>query len=104
VITFKQRERTDAIRLDYHPEYKDKPLAQILKDQRGKGSFHLGYHYILRTDGTLEKGIDDRLYAHHTLEGADTSIYVLVTNDRLSDMAHIALDELAAHLKLPIKE
>ena len=104
MITFKQRERTDAIRLDYHPEYKDNPPAQTPKAQREKASSPPGSHSTLPPDAPLEKGIDDRLYAHHALEGADTSIYVLVTSDRLSDMAHIALDELAAHLKLPIKE
>lgn len=103
MLTFKTRERTEAIRLDYHPEYKGKTHRQILQDLRGKGSLNLGYHYILHTDGTLEKGIDYDLYASPLLVAADASIYILVTSDRLSDMAHLALKELAETLRLPVR-
>lgn len=103
MLTFKVRERTEAIRLDYHPEYKGKTHRQILQDLRGKGSLNLGYHYIIRPNGHIEKGIDDNLYASPLLPDADTSIYILVTDDRLSDMANLALEEIAATLRLPVK-
>ena len=102
MITFKKRERTDEIRMSFCPEYAGMETQKIINTVKRKGKLNLGYHYILRETGVIEKGIDFELYADYELEGYKQSIYVMVLSEELTDAQSHALDVLADKLSLKV--
>lgn len=69
---------------------------------RRTGEFNIGYHFILRKNGIMEKGLELDLYAHQHLPQANDAIYVLATTSKLTDAQSYALSQLGASLNLPI--
>lgn len=104
MLTFKRRERTEAIRLSFNPEYAGQTKKQITDSMKRKGKLNLGYQYLLRDNGALDVGIDFDFYADYELEGYKDSVYVLVQSESLSDAQRHTLRILADALHLPIIE
>lgn len=103
MIKFKTRETTECIRLHFDNSMDKLTNEEIKLKQLKKGKLNLGYHYILRKNGDLVEGIDDRYFADYELDGYKTSIYVLVTADKLTDAQKITLKTLKDKLDLPIR-
>lgn len=103
MIKFKTRELSDCIRLHFDSSLNDLNADELLNKRMKQGKLNLGFHYILYKDGELVKGIDNKYYADYELDGYKTSIYVLVTADKLTDAQRTTLNELKATLNLPIR-
>ena len=102
MIEFLDRENTDAIRLHFDETADTLSKEQLIIRAKRDGKFNLGFHYILRKDGTLEDGISPTQYADFELDDYKTSIYVLVTADKLTDAAEYRLEKLSKKLKLKV--
>lgn len=102
MIKFLQRETTEAIRLYFDSTAEKLSKRELEVRAKRNGKLDLGFHFILRKNGELEKGIDEKNYADYELDGYKTSIYVLVTADKLTDSAKFTLNTLADKLKLAV--
>lgn len=102
MIEFLNRENTEVIRLHFDETADTLSKEQLTVRAKRDGKFNLGFHYILRKDGTLEEGISLNQFADFELDGYKTSIYVLVTADRLTDAAEYRLEKLSKKLKLKV--
>ena len=102
MIEFLDRENTDAIRLYFDETADTLSKEQLIIRAKRDGKFNLGFHYILRKDGTLEDGISPTQFADFELDEYKTSIYVLVTADKLTDAAEYRLEKLSKKLKLKV--
>jgi hypothetical protein len=80
VLKFKERERTDYVMVvlgDCH----NKDMTELRREAKCRGDFEVGWHYLVRRDGSIEKGRIDTAPAGHTLPGCNTSVYILVDTD-----------------------
>ena len=102
MIKYLQREVTEGIRLFFNPEGDNFSKEKLELIARRSGKFNLGYHYILRKNGDLEKGIEFKQYADSELDGYKTLICVMVTADKLTDASNKTLNALKEKLNLPI--
>ena len=77
MLKFKERERTDFVQIvigDCH----NKDMNTLRREAKCRGDFDVPWHYLVRKDGTIEKGRDDSAPAGHMLPNCDTSVYILV--------------------------
>lgn len=71
---FKTRERTTHIILCREEWETDAGLEDIDALHRSRGALCCGYHYVVRKDGTVEKGRIEELVGWHTPGHNETSI------------------------------
>lgn len=102
MIKYLEREITEGIRLFFNPDGDSFSKEELELIAKRSGKFHLGFHYILRKNGDLEKGIELKHYADSELDGYKTSVYVMVTADKLTDATNKTLNALKNELKLPV--
>ena len=102
MIIFKTREATDGIRLHFQPTKESLTVQELEKQAKRDGKFSLGFHFILRKNGEVEKGIDIDMLADPVLAGAATAVYVLVETAQLNDAQQNALKKLTHTLNLSI--
>lgn len=103
MVKFLERKETDGILLRYCPGAETKSLDDLTLDMKRQGALNLGYHYVLRRGGELEKGIPLGQYANPEITGADRNIVVLVTSASLTDAQRLSLDGLSSRLGLPVR-
>lgn len=104
MVKFLERKETDGITLDFKEEAARRSIDELTQAALKKGHLNLGYHYILRKNGELEKGIPLEQYANMELEGADKNIVVLVASASLTDAQRLALSGLSSQLGLEVKQ
>lgn len=102
MIKFLERETTDQIALLFKPEWEKLSVEEIEIEQKRKGNFNLGFHFILRKNGEIDEGIDHKIYGDVDVYGYKTSILVAVTSKALSKKQQGTLDNLKALYNLPV--
>lgn len=91
---FRQRAATDHIYVAKQDTF-GKSLWQLYCQARRKGELDTGYHYILRSDGTLEADRPTEAVAQWDFKDSETSLYVLAeAKDKLSSAQHLTLTQL----------
>lgn len=68
----KKREKTDSIVIhcSASPEGRDDSAADIRRWHLARGFSDIGYHYVVRVDGSVESGRAESLVGAHCVEGA----------------------------------
>lgn len=102
MITPKKRTETEGIHLYFRPDLEHTPQSAIEKEEKRKGGFHLGYHYILRRSGYLEQGIPIDTYASPDLDAYKTCVCILVTTEKLTAAQKLTLENLQKELDLKV--
>lgn len=91
-MKFRQRERTDFLYIHFR-NTGGLTLKELHRDARRAGELTVDYHFVVQENGLVEEGRERYDIAGHTLENAETALYVLVAVDEdgaLSDAQRYA--------------
>lgn len=69
----------------HHTASPDVPVEEIDRWHRGRGWVGVGYHYLVRADGTVEKGRPDDKQGAHVLGYNDKSLGIAVAGNFVSE-------------------
>lgn len=101
-VEFKQREKTEAIRVvkrDLHGA----DQQQLYKQARKIGDLDTGFHIIVLQNGLVEFDRDIKAVASHRLPYNEESLYVLVdTPKQINAAQHNTLARLSIEYALPL--
>lgn len=100
-IKFRKRDITEGVRVVIK-DVPDVSVGTLTVIAKRDGKLHLGFHYVLRRNGSIEKGIEYDHIADYELPHADTSLYVLAIGTELNDAQRQGLQMLLDSLKLPL--
>lgn len=100
-VQFKKRERTDAIFVHCSAT---KPsmnwgVREVTQSHKERGFFAIGYHYVIKRDGTVEAGRDEDVIGAHAKEHNWNSIGVCLiggVDDRMKPEANFTPQQMTA--------
>ncbi len=94
MIKFKEREKTRGITLVFKPVLEKLSMNELNRQALRTGNFNLGFHYVLRSNGLLERGISESLYGSPLYSGYKDTLFILCTSDKLTDAQKKTLHDL----------
>lgn len=109
-VQFKKRERTDAIfvHCSATKPSMDWGVREVSQSHKERGFFAIGYHYVIKRDGTIEAGRDEDVIGAHAKEHNWNSIGVCLiggVDDHMKPEANftgaqmVSLSNLLSELK-----
>lgn len=97
MLKFKNRARTDYMFISYE-ELHGEGVDELRKKAKKAGDFDVGFHYLIKEDGWIEHGRDDKAWAGHTCPCDCTStLWILVDgkeDEGLTDNQQSSLEYL----------
>lgn len=98
-MIFKKRTDTQFIILyRYHSTKRNAGRQEIDRAHRAAGGFGIGYHFVIRKDGTIEEGRDVEVVGSHHEEYNHNSIAICLIGSEPSSEQQLAFDGLVKML------
>lgn len=100
-VQFKKRERTDAIfvHCSATKPSMDWGVREVAQSHKERGFFAIGYHYVIKRDGTVEAGRDEDVIGAHAKEHNWNSIGVCLiggVDDRMKPEANFTPQQMTS--------
>jgi len=85
----------------HHSDSGDVPAAEVDRWHQGKGWLGIGYHFLIRENGSIEGGRPENVIGAHTLNYNSQSIGICLAGDFMKDKPTVAqMDALVGLLGL----
>ena len=102
MMKFKERDATNGVTLIFNKNLDAVPLADIERKALKAGALNMGYHFVLRSSGLLERGISESYYGSPEFTGYKDTLFILCTSDMLTDAQSKTLNDLLTAKKLKV--
>ena len=99
-MNFKKRDKTEHIIVYHYPtDKKTIGKTEIDRTSRAAGGFGIGYHFVIRRDGTVEEGRKIDVIGSHNEDFNHNSIAVCLVDTQHTRIQLASLDKLLASLQ-----